>query len=75
MTEYEYFKLKAWREILQHVRDEFGDNRSVGNVLSNIDARIKGEEKRRGEGFRQNSVGMEKQEKPTKISKGYERGC
>ena len=49
MTDYDYLKLKAWREILQHVRDEFGDNRSIGNVLQNINARIKGEEKRRND--------------------------
>lgn len=48
MTDYDFIKLKAWREILGHVKDEFGDNRSLGNVLQNINARIKGEEKRRG---------------------------
>ena len=47
MTDYDYFKLKAWREILQHVRDEYGDNRSLGNIIQNINSRIKGEEKRR----------------------------
>jgi hypothetical protein len=47
MTEYEYLKLKAQREILQHVITDYGENRSLGNVLQNICARIKGEEKRR----------------------------
>lgn len=47
MTDYEFFKLKAWREIIGHVKDEYGNNRSLGNVLQNINARIKGEEKRR----------------------------
>ena len=39
--EYQYYKLKAWREILGHIRDEYGDNRSLGNVLQNINARVK----------------------------------
>lgn len=47
MTEYEYIKLKAQREILKHIKDEFGENRSLGNVLQNINSRIEGEEKRR----------------------------
>lgn len=47
MTDYEFLKLKAQVEILRHVRDEYGDNRSLGNVINNIESRIKGEEKRR----------------------------
>lgn len=45
MTEYELFKLKAQREILQHIINDYGINRSLGNVFQNIDAIIKGEEK------------------------------
>lgn len=45
MINYELYKLRAWREILGHIRDEYGDNRSIGNVLQNINARIKGREK------------------------------
>lgn len=47
MTEYELLKLRAHREILRHVIEDYGENRSLGNVLQNICARIKGEEKRR----------------------------
>jgi len=47
MSEYEFLKLKAQREILQHIIKDFGDNRSLGNVLQNLNAQIKGEEKRR----------------------------
>lgn len=46
MTEYELIRLKCQREILQHVIDDYGNNRSLGNVLQNINARIKGEERR-----------------------------
>jgi hypothetical protein len=45
MINYELYKLRAWREILGHIRDEYGDNRSIGNVLQNINARIKSREK------------------------------
>lgn len=45
MINYELYKLRAWREILGHIRDEYGDNRSIGNVLQNINARIKSKEK------------------------------
>lgn len=45
MINYELYKLRAWREILGHIRDEYGDNRSLGNVLQNINARIKSKEK------------------------------
>ena len=46
MIDYEYFKLKAWREILGHIKDEYGANRSLGNVLQNINARVKFNEER-----------------------------
>ena len=49
MTDYEFLKLKAQVEILRHVRDDYGDNRSLGNIINNIESRIKGEEKRRHE--------------------------
>ena len=52
MTEYELIRLKAQREILKHVITDYGENRSLGNVLQNIDARIKGEEDRRNEQVR-----------------------
>ena len=47
MTDYELLKLRAQREILQHIKAEYGDNRSLGNVLQNINQRIKGEDQRR----------------------------
>ena len=45
MINYELYKLRAWREILGHIREEYGDNRSIGNVLQNINARIEYKEK------------------------------
>ena len=47
MTDYDLCRLKAQREILRDIISEYGENRSLGNVLQNICARIYGEEKRR----------------------------
>lgn len=47
MKDYELGNLKFKTYILKEVMKEFGSNRSLGNVVQNMEARIKGEEKRR----------------------------
>lgn len=47
MDDYEIIKLRAWRAVLQDIARDFGNNRSIGNIIDNISARIANEEKRR----------------------------
>lgn len=76
MTDYELIKLRAQLSVLKDIVKDY-PIRTIENVIQNMEARIKGEEKRREDGFRPNSVGMEEQpkEKTKKIGKHYERGC
>lgn len=41
----EYNRLKAQLAILKDVVEEYGENRSLGNVIQNIEAKIKWHEK------------------------------
>lgn len=45
MTEYEYNKLKAQLAILKDVANEYRENRTIGNIIANMEARIKNAEK------------------------------
>lgn len=47
MNDYEFGNIRFKTYILKEVMREFGENRSLGNVVQNMEARIKGEEKRR----------------------------
>ena len=39
--DYEYHRLKSQLAILRDVVAEYGENRSIGNVVMQLDARIK----------------------------------
>ena len=45
MTEYEYNKVKAQLAILKDVAEEYRENRTIGNIIANMEARIKNAEK------------------------------
>lgn len=45
MTEYEYNKLKAQLAILKDVAEEYRENRTIGNIIANMESRIKNAEK------------------------------
>ena len=45
MTEYEYSKVKAQLAILKDVAEEYRENRTIGNIIANMEARIKNAEK------------------------------
>ena len=45
MTEYEYNKLKAQLAILKDVAEEYRENRTIGNIIANMEARVKNAEK------------------------------
>lgn len=47
MKDYELGNLKFKTYILKEVAKEYRENRTLGNVIQNMEARIKGEEKRR----------------------------
>lgn len=47
MTDYEYHKHKAWLSVLRDIAGEYG-GRTVDNVIQNIEAIVKAEERRRG---------------------------
>lgn len=46
MTDYEYHKLRAWLSVLKDVVKEYR-TRTIENVIDNVEARVKYEEKRR----------------------------
>ena len=41
MTEYEYNKTKAQLAILKDIEAEFRSNRTIGNIIANMEAKIK----------------------------------
>lgn len=45
MTEYEYNKIKAQLAILKDVANEYRENRTIGNIIANMEARLKNAEK------------------------------
>lgn len=45
MTDYEYNKIKAQLAILKDVAEEYRENRTIGNIIANMEARIKNAEK------------------------------
>lgn len=45
MTDYEYNKLKAQLAILKDVAEEYRENRTIGNIIANMEARLKNAEK------------------------------
>lgn len=45
MTEYEYNKAKAQLAILKDVAEEYRENRTIGNIIANMEARLKNAEK------------------------------
>lgn len=45
MTDYEYNKVKAQLAILKDVAREYRENRTIGNIIANMEARVKNAEK------------------------------